>query len=444
MHASNKATVARIATSPGRPLLRAAWAGALVAAIMMSVPNIAHAADWLMLQGTSPANAPQAKVWGFIQPVYERDFSDANAQGLYVPPKLIGPDLDDQSAFNIQRARLGVRGRALPHSNEIDYFILAEFGNDGITNGGRYGSYRPRITDASITLNYIKGARIRVGLFKTPGAEEGMQSVFATDAYVNYTNVSNQLLQERFPAARDRNIKPQPTPNADMNGFSEPVAAFRDTGVEVFDAFSSGNWEHSYAVMLGNGNGLSLADHDDSKDYYLYWSSAYLFDKKIHGAFRPDMKFFGWYQGGKRTNAYNVSQEQNRRRYGAGVTYRLNSLHATGEYMCGQGMIFQGPQNPQSIFNDFRANGGYVEGGWDIPATPWELDLRYDEYSRNNGQPTEASFRTVTAGVQYHFTKLDRIALNYAFNDFTSDAANIRNQLAGVSGRVSILVTVVF
>lgn len=443
MYTSSKTGLARFATFCEGSIVRTGWTIGLVAAVAMGMSNSAHAADWLMLQGTSPANAPAVKLWGFIQPTYQQDFSDANAQGLYVPPKLIGPNLDDQSAFNILRARIGVRGRLSPHSNDIDYFLLTELGNNGITNGGRYGSYSPWLTDASITLNYIKGARVRLGLFKTPGAEEALQGI-QSFTYINFTNVTNQLLNERFPSIGESNIKPQPTPNANMNGFSKPVGAFRDTGVEVFDTFKSGNWEHSYAVMLGNGNGLGMSDNNGSKDYYLYWSSAYVFNKKVKGIFRPDMKFFAWYQGGKRTNAYNVSQEQNRKRYGAGVTYRKRSFHATGEYMWGQGMIFQGAQNPQGIFNNSRSNGGYVEGGWDIPSTPWELDLRYDTYIRNKGLPIEATFRSMTAGVQYHFTKLDRVTLNYAFNDFSSHAAGINKQLAGVNGRLSLQVTVVF
>lgn len=444
MFGSNKTALADCATWCKDSVAKAAWATGLAAAVALGVSGNANAANWLMAQGTSPANAPQFKVWGFVQPVYQDDFSDANAQGRYIPPKLIGPNLDDQSSFNVLRARLGVRGRLLPNNNDIDYFVLAEFGNDGITNGGRYGHYSPRFSDASITLNYIKGARIRVGLFKTPGAEEGMQSVFATDPYVNYSAVTNQLLQERFATAGELNIKPQPTPNADMNAFSKPVGAFRDIGVEVFDSFVRGNWEHSYAAMVGNGHGLELPDNNDSKDYYLYWSSAYLFNKKVGGAFRPDMKFFGWYQDGKRTNAYNVAQEQDRERYGLGVTYRRDAFHATGEYMWGQGMIFEGAHNPQNTFNNLRASGGYIEGGWDIATTPWELDVRYDAYTRNRNQPIETTFETVTAGVQYHFTKVNRITLNYSFNNFSSHASNVDNQLAGVDGRLSLMATVAF
>lgn len=444
MNVSYKRSAGEIAKSCKQTILKTAATTSLAAAAMMALSGSAQAANWLMLQGTSPANAPRVKVWGFIQPTYQQDFSDANPQGTFVPPKLIGPNLDDQSAFNILRARIGVRGRALPHSNKIDYFILAGFGNNGITNGGRYGSYRPRITDASITLNYIPGARVRVGLFKTPGAEEGLQSVFATKPYINFTSVTNQLLLERFPAAGEADIKPQRTPNANLNGYSEPVSAFRDVGVQVFDSFDFGNWEHSYAVMLGNGHGLQLSDNNDSKDYYLYWSSAYLFNRKAKGGFRPDVKFFAWYQGGKRTNVANASQQHNRRRYGLGVAYRKSQFRAKAEYMRGQGMIFQGPQNPQKIFNDSRASGGYVEGGWYVPKTPLELDLRYDIYLRNENQPSKAIFRTVTAGVQYHFSKVNRVTLNYAYRNFSADAANIENQLNGVKGRLSLEVTAAF
>lgn len=36
---------------------------------------------------------------------------------------------------------------------------------------------RRELTDASITLNHIDGARVRVGLFKTPGSEESFKAI---------------------------------------------------------------------------------------------------------------------------------------------------------------------------------------------------------------------------------------------------------------------------
>ena len=87
-------------------------------------------ANWLMLQGTETAKqgeAPRAYLWGFIQAQYQYDNSDPsyapNPNGGYVPPKLIGPNLDDQSAFNVNRARIGVRGTGFPLDSKVNYFI---------------------------------------------------------------------------------------------------------------------------------------------------------------------------------------------------------------------------------------------------------------------------------------------------------------------------------
>ncbi|HUX83225.1 MAG TPA: porin [Halothiobacillus sp.] len=418
----------------------------LCAGLFAAMPS-AHAANWLMLQGTEPAdNAARAKVWGFIQPTYQKDFSDAFA-GKYVPPKLIGPSLDSQSSFNIIRARIGVRGTGFPLDNKVNYFILTEFGNNAITNGGKYGSYKPYLSDASVTLNYIPGARVRMGLFKYPGAEEGLQGI-AAFPYINYTGVTNQMLLERFPTNGEVNIKPQPVPNADMNAFSAPAGAFRDVGVQVFDSFDVGNWEHTYAAMLGNGHGMQMTDNNSSKDLYLYWSSAYLFDKSAKGPFRPSLKMFTWYQSGKRTDAYNTTQEQERKRYGAGISYLKKPFRVTAEYMVGKGMIFQGQQNPQTMFNDNKAAGGYIEGGYFIPNTKWELDLRYDTYKRNKGIMTgatpEAKFNTWTAGVNYHFNKKTRVTLDYAIRKDSSVFTPVNNQLKDVKGLLALQVTAVF
>ncbi|MCK5361034.1 MAG: phosphate-selective porin O and P, partial [Gammaproteobacteria bacterium] len=92
-----------------KALITAACAGGVL------VAGQAHAANWLMLQGTEkPGQAARAKVWGFVQAQYQSDNSDANAGGTYIPPKLIGPDLKSQSAFNVNRARIGVRGTGMP------------------------------------------------------------------------------------------------------------------------------------------------------------------------------------------------------------------------------------------------------------------------------------------------------------------------------------------
>ena len=121
-----------ILAKPKKYLLASAVAIALIPAI-----PTAQAANWLMLQGTEAPNAaPVAQVWGFIQAQYEADTSTPCPAGTaqctsgYVPPKLIGPNLTSQSSFNISRARVGVRGQNFPLDSKVNYFFLAEFGNN--------------------------------------------------------------------------------------------------------------------------------------------------------------------------------------------------------------------------------------------------------------------------------------------------------------------------
>jgi opacity protein-like surface antigen len=85
----------------------------------------AQAANWLMLQGIEdPGAAGRANVWGYIQTQYQKDFSDPNAAGQYVPPKLLGPELDSQEGFNVNRATIGIRGTGFPLDSKINYFAL--------------------------------------------------------------------------------------------------------------------------------------------------------------------------------------------------------------------------------------------------------------------------------------------------------------------------------
>ena len=434
-----------------------------------------QAANWLMLQGTEPeGSVPRANVWGFVQAQYQKDNSDPNSNDQYIPPKLIGPNLSSQEQFNVNRARLGVRGTGFPLDGKTNYFLLVEFGNNGITAPGDRNA---RATDASITLNHIPGARIRAGLFKTPGAEEGMQAIHVFD-YINFTTVTNQLLLERFPNR-------EYTPNNDevslpgplkLGGFEKSVGAFRDVGIQVFDTIAKDDWEHSYAVMLGNGNGLNFGDNDDNFDTYLYWSS-----EKIYGGNGPrrqGLKLFAWNQSGKRlldntNDTTHNPTEFDRDRSGIGVKYLKDQFRVSAEFMRGDGMIFVGPDKPTFYINDDagpvaqdvgngatgEADGFYIEGGWYIPDTKWEIDLRYDVYNRltddnefvagpNTGRSFEMEFETITIGAQYHINRKTRLNLEIADRkaeapDFASGTGPNDN-LDGVDTRYAIQLTHIF
>lgn len=449
--------------------------------------NASHAANWLMLQGTEdPASASRAEVWGFIQGKYEKDFSDPNAAGGFVPPKLLGPDLDSQSGFNINRARIGVRGTGFPIDSKINYFALLEMGNNGITAGN--GAFA-RVTDASITLNHIPGARVRAGLFKTPGAEEALQAIHVFD-YINFTEATNGLLLERVP---NRSYTPCPassptTPvcnaatgnvgpyteaqlqgGAKLNTFGTgPVSAFRDVGVQVFDAFDIGNnWELSYAAMIGNGNGLEFSNSDGEYDKYLYFSAEKLFGGGRGGRVEG-VKMFGWGQWGSRqldiTNDSTANLvKYDRNRTGLGVKYLKKPFRVTAEYIKADGVIFVGPDKPNFYFTnnvahgngaDAKAYGWYVEGGWYIPGTKFELDARFDTMTRLDGRVNQHRFDKWTLGLQYHFNPKTRVTLNYEIRDFecnsgvspcTAPAPNTPNfNLEGVGNRVGVQLTAIF
>lgn len=441
-----------------------------IGATLLTLASSTQAANWLMLQGTEPeGQSARAKLWGFVQVQYQKDNSDANpANNAYIPPKLIGPNLSSQEQFNVNRARIGVRGTGLPLDTKVNYFLLAEFGNNGITAPG---DRNVRVTDASITLNHIPGARVRAGLFKTPGSEEGLQAIHVFD-YINFTTVTNQMLLERHPnSTYTENNKPTKLPATSGAGaFEKSVGAFRDTGVQIFDTFKMDKWEHSYAVMFGNGNGLNFGNADGNSDTHLYLSTEYVFGGK--GGRREGLKMFVWDQSGKRlldntNDATHNPTEFDRDRSGAGIKFLKKPWRVSAEYMEGDGMIFVGPDKPTFDVNDNlhpsgdptinppggvgatgEASGYYLEGGWYIPGTKWEIDARYDVYNRLEGDTFEFEFKTVTLGAQYHINKKTRINMEIA--DRSAEAINFGSGLGpnanldGVDKRYAVQLTHIF
>lgn len=436
----------------------------LASAGLLSTAQV-YATDWLMLLGTEPegAGAP-AKVFGVLQPTYQYDTSEITGP----EPTRIGPNLEKQQQFQLQRAMLGVRGVAYPIDSKVNYMVLAEFGSNAATDGGVYGERTPvRLMDASVTLNHIAGARVRVGLFKTPGPEELLQAIPAMD-YINFTDVANQLMLERFPAGVVNGNGVAPTTPAEAPWTSSYGAA-RDHGLQVFDSFHVSDWTHSYAVMIGNGNGLQVQESiADGPESYLYWSS-----EKVYGGTGPTqqgLKFFLWHHAGKREvdlsdDGVDNPLSHKRTRYGLGVRYRKSNWRLAGEYMAGKGMIFQGPEKPNFGFGtptalqdlDGKANGWYADVGYYIPNSRWQLDARFDQYNRSTDhQYITARYQTTTVGFNYHLNPKTRITFNYAMrNDKALDdipatgplvtpLTNLHSGLEGIKDRYALQLTMLY
>ena len=435
---------------------------AMASAIMTT--GTASAANWLMLQGTEkPGVSGRAKVWGFIQPEYQSTSDKKLAAGGWSGQSAIfnqsRPNLTSASGFNVIRARLGVRGIAMPLDSNVNYFLLTEFGNNGITSGGGGGG-DTEVTDASITLNHIKGARVRVGQFKYPGSEEGLQAIHVFD-YINFTNVTNQLLLERFFAGDGSGTPGNGTGISGglKNAPTRPVGAFRDVGVQVFESFAKGDWDHSYAVMIGNGGGINRSNPDSNLDTYLYWASEKVFSGK--GPRRDGLKVIAWSQTGKRTLTTEGAGTFDRNRTGFGVLYRKGKIRAGFEYIDAKGMIFNGTDggavagsgsngtSQTSSFNVLStgtANGYYFDFGYYI--TPkLTVDFRYDTLNRGTqAAAAERTFTTTTIGTQYFFNKKSRVLANYEIRTAGAPANAGANTLLSnsIDNRMSLQLLTIF
>ncbi len=423
---------------------RAALVAAGVFAVWVSNP--AYAANWLMLQGTEPeAAAARARIWGFIQPQFEHRGDSTLSAGPFKGQDAVfnqvGPDLTNNDQFQLRRARLGVRGTAFPLDSDVNYFFLLEAGNNGVT---KFTTDRGvALTDASVTLNHFKRfTRVRFGQFKYPGSEDGLQAIHVHN-YVNFATPSDQLLLERFFQGD----------GFDTQDANEPTGfnAFRDIGLQLFNAFQTGEWlgypwEHSYAAMVGNGNGINRGDDNSNKDLYLYASTGQIFAGK--GARRQDWKLFAWYQKGDRkleTQGSPDGHNYERQRWGLGLTFRKDRYRLYAEYYQADGVIFSGTDGGAvpgavsnagtsvasfNVFPNQEAYGWYVDVGYKVLPNV-ELDYRFAYLDRATNPPEkdEREFWDHTFGIQYWFNKKVRAILNYQLRDAEADNNSVADDI---------------
>lgn len=456
----------------------------LLTSMAMSFQTSISAADWLSLQAIEPDFvAPQGvlvpnrnkvpKLWGFLQINYRNDLGNVvvNGNGINTTPfSLLQPDLTDQSGFNLFRARLGVRGMA-DDDNLVDYFILTDFGNNGVGNPNGKKEVGTYITDASITLRHIPGANIRTGMFKTPGSEEGLGSVYYYP-YLEFTSFTDGQLLERTVKKAGVTETGAAAGGATTTHYtgvaSDAVGAFRDTGLEIFDTFHiDKDWTFSYAYMLGNGSGISLTSSNGNKTQYGYLAVEKNFGGG-KGYYTNAMKFYVWGQDGQRTllvdadnNAATTpyaKKTYDRNRYGVGASYFNNGLRLEAEYAKAEGMIFTGAKDVSSdpsiddwslqhaVSKENKADGGYLNAQYYVVPDKLELIARHDWMNRlTNSAAGRRDFETTTVGFSYHFREATRLDFNYAFKSTKAPGnAAAQTTLDNTGDRVSVQLTAGF
>jgi len=457
----------------------------LIAILILLIPvPETYAVNWLMLQGTEPANVSHLPFL-FIQPSYTKDLSSEISLGPNADKRAvnttIAPNFDNDQELQLRRARAGVRGNftgALKNdfTSKMNYFFLGEFAPNLLTY--EFLGERERLMGLdhfSLTFNHIEGARVRIGLFKTPGLEETFQGI-ATQDYIEFTDFAAREIIERF-ADGNRRASPVGGTNGVIGTptkIGSDVNAVRDWGVMVFDSFKIDSWDYSYSLMLGRGAGINQSDRpQDSLEQYYYLSAEQdLTGGK--GARKHGVKYYLWYQDGEREfNTDPSATEYDRKRYGIGVRAqgKLFGLDARQRLdvalSYADGMIFVAPAG--SVKGDastlvagdlmFAAEEGNKSRALSIDysyfITPkFETMLRYDQhellYETNDSIWAEGDARdiqTLTFGAQYHLTPKMRFTFNYI--DRNVDAPNtkhpaIENVINSVRDRYSIQFTYIY
>jgi hypothetical protein len=407
----------------------------------------------------------------------------------------VAPWFDEAERLHLRRARFGIRGVFTGvlrnrFTSRMNYFTLFETASNLMT----YDPFGERaraiaLDHLSVTFNHIPGARVRAGLFKTPGPEETLQGVHTLD-YIELTDFVAREMLERFVTGA---VQPAGSPSSPLLGTPVNRAyganAMRDWGVQTFDSFQRGEWDLSYAVMLGRGEAIQETNAvNDDPELYLYTSAEYRLPGGW-GVHKHGVKLYGWYQHGNREFSSDTTGEDYERiRYGTGVKALGNlfgsryKIRLGAELMFADGMIFIAPAggvaggNVNSGNLQIAAERGNRSRGYTLdlgffPDNKWQFDLRYHRHdllydtAATVNPGNERELTDITLGLNYHFSRKLRLTLNYIFRDveapvpYASSApggafppaavadgitTNVRNIVSTVDDRMAAQLTWVF
>lgn len=450
----------------------------------------AGAANWLVLNSAeAPEGAPNMSVFGFIQPTYrnidDSDKPDLTGTGLEgeAPDgnrpifNTLSPDRSTSQGFTVARARLGVRGALNNTDEDIHYFFLTEWGNSGINRLADAGSdsAAPQLNDASVTFRHLAGGgsddiwepgvSLRIGQFQWPLVDEGLRAIPAYD-YIHFSEVSRQQVLERYVRANEGPNEEDPG----LSGFDGAISSYRDIGAMAFDEFRiTEHWEGTWVAGLGNGNGINRSDNDDNLDLYLRAQTAYVFDGVQRGTpRREDLKLFAWSQQGDRvfdadgSGTLDSGEEFERNRHGLGFHFYRQPWRLSGEYVFGNGMVYNGTtpptSDPSSEFQDLgdvtpqmawdgenEFDGWYLDAAWFVQPNKLALQARYDVLNRLNdfdgdgqfageGHP-ERVFETWTLGLQYWVHPIkSQWTLSYRIRDLEAPHNPVADEIGSTMG----------
>lgn len=411
---------------------------ALVALALLT--STAHAADWQYIIGTEPdPEAPAVRLFGFMQPEFSLN-TGGPATGLGGTPlerfegvrPLYNRAGEESATFGVRRARLAARG-SIPHSdNKINYFVMAEFGVLGLTRTAPVV-----LTDASLTLSYIPGARIRVGQFKLPIMEEIYGAVPSVHPFTNFSTTLVRLLLEN------------PIRGEEYLGGAD---GFRDIGAMVFDGFQSEKWAGNYAVMVSNGSGINRLDDDNAKDVAGRVEVARVFEGERHDMWRQEARVGAWGSYGRRPT---VEDRVDRVRFGGFANLDLDRVWTLIEVAGGSGALELGPQppfpgEPVRFVGQGTAWGVVAQSGVRLPYDDKGrvgVQGRFERFEQLRDTPGDHRiFLNLTGAIEVSPARNLRFILDYEHRTLRAPAAGEAAQAlaAGFGDRVTLQATARF
>ena len=400
---------------------------------ILSAP--ARAADWPMLQGTEDAARAEEgpRPFGFVQALGEGIVGGRPVEGL--TSEALAPYEGARASANVvsgtatwgvslRRVRAGLRGAVPRTEGRVNWLLAAELGDNGMTRVDPVV-----LTDASVTLSYLPGVRVRAGQFKLPLGEEALESNPNAAEFVNVSTATGQLLAE--------------TPIRD-GAYVAGGSGYRDVGMQAFDTVALGRGALAWAVMLSNGR-MGTLESDEAKDLTgrLAWSP-WVGDAH-EPAHREELTVSAFWQQGSRTVD---DAEATRVRRGVGVELERSGWHVRGEFIDAVGVIEAGPTFPgaaASVSATGRALGGY--GYVHYERRRLGGGLRYDTLRRNLDAPADLRvYQTATADLQLELAPRARLLLDYElrFLDAPDGSPDARAIADTMGDRLSAQANVVF
>lgn len=403
--------------------------------LVLALALPARAADWLMIVGTEEGRPEVAvKPFGFLQVSAETLLFAEAVKGLegealrdFDGEMAAFNDLEEPVELSIRRARLGMRGVVPGTDRKVNYFVALEAGMNAATR-----DVGVALLDASVTLNYIPGLRLRVGQMKLPTMDEAIEQNPIAHNSVQFSPLVTQLLLE------------QPVVAGKLEG---PAYALRDLGVMAFDSFGflEDHLQLSYAVMLSQGR-MGGLDVDESKDLTGRLQVSWLPEGKSLSPRREEISAFAWAMGGGRVID---GEEVLRARAGAGALVRRGPVRARLEVVAARGAV---PMPPAFEGLPYRVVPDGTAFGWAFDASvevlgPLSLSFGIDELYRQWDVPREARLlRAVGIGAELEITEKVRLVGDYTFRQLEAPWAGPDAQrVAATMGDVlSAQLTVMF